>query len=213
MKGMKSFLGLSALAMIFLAGCATQKGPQLMGDIQYLSPEGMVAAAPKVVVGVSPFKDVRGKPVSVLGVKKSTSSDITNDLVIQGTAVDVATTALKDALKARGFSVKDVTAWDLTAEGIKAEGIDVLMSGEIKSLWVETVTGIISVDLKADAQLRVVAADVLEKKILYAATVGNRIDRGNIAFSFEYVQQALSGVLSDAINQVFDDAEIKKKLK
>ena len=213
MKRMTIVLGISALAIIILAGCATQKGPQLMSEVQYLPPDGLVAAKPKVVVGVSPFKDLRGKPASVLGVKKSTSSDITNDLVIQGTAADVATAALKDALKARGFSVKDVTAWDLTAEGIKAEGIDVLMSGEIKSLWVETVTGIISVDLKADAQLRVVAADVLEKKILYAATVGNRIDRGNIAFSFEYVQQVLSEVLSSAINQVFDDKIIKDKLK
>ncbi len=213
MKGMKSFLGLSALAMIFLAGCATQKGPQLMGDIQYLSPEGMVAAAPKVVVGVSPFKDVRGKPVSVLGVKKSTSSDITNDLVIQGTGAELVTAMFKDALKARGFSVKDVAAWDMTAEGIKAEGVDVLMSGEVKSLWVETVTSILSVDLKADAHLRVVVADVPEKKILYAATVGNSLDRKNIAFSFEYVQQTLSEVLSAAINQVFNDEEIKKKLK
>ena len=133
MKRMKSFLGLSALVVIILTSCA-QKGPQLMSEVQYLPPDGLVAAKPKVVVGVSPFKDLRGKPASVLGVKKSTSSDITNDLVIQGTAADVATAALKDALKARGFSVKDVTAWDLTAEGIKAEGIDVLMSGEIKSV-------------------------------------------------------------------------------
>ncbi len=201
------------LLLMTLAGCTTQKGPQLMSDVQYLSPEGMVAATPKVVVGVSPFKDVRGKPASVLGIKKSTSSSIEIDLVIQGTGAELVTARLKDALKARGFSVKDVAAWDMTAEGIKAEGVDVLMSGEIKSLWVETVTSILSVDLKADAQLRVVVADVPDKKILRATTVNNSLDRKNIAFSFEYVQQTLSEVLSAAINQVFDDEEVKNKLK
>jgi hypothetical protein len=184
-----------------------------MGDVRYLSPEGMVAATPKVVVGVSPFKDERGKPASVLGVKKSTQSSSEIDLVVQGTGADMVTALFKDALKARGFSVKDVAVWDMTAEGIKAEGVDVLMSGEIKSLWVETVTGILSVDLKAEARLRVVVADVPDKKILHATTVNSSLERKNIAFSFEYVQQTLSEVLSAAINQVFDDEEIKKKLK
>jgi predicted small lipoprotein YifL len=201
------------LLFMTLAGCVTQKGPLLMGDVRYLTPEGMVAATPKVVVGVSPFKDERGKPASVLGVKKSTQSSLETELVVQGTGADKVTAIFKDALKARGFSVKDVAAWDMTAEGIKAEGVDVLMSGEIKSLWVETVTSILSVDLKADAQLRVVAADVPDKKILSATTVNSSLERKNIAFSFEYVQQNLSEVLSAAINQVFDDEGIKKKLK
>jgi len=213
MKRITFILSLSALAIIIFSGCVTQKGPQLMGDVRYLSPEGMVAATPKVVVGVSPFKDGRGKPASVLGVKKSTASSIEIDLVVQGTGADMVTALFKDALKARGFSVKDVAAWDMTAEGIKAEGVDVLISGEIKSLWVETVTSILSVDLKAEAQLRVVVADVPGKKILRATTVNSGLERKNIAFSFEYVQQTLSEALSAAINQVFDDEEIKKKLQ
>jgi hypothetical protein len=209
----KKLCSLLFLGLLALAGCVTQKGPQLMGDVRYLSPEGMVAAAPKVVVGVSPFKDVRGKPASVLGVKKSTQSSSEIDLVVQGTGADMVTALFKDALKARGFSVKDVAAWDMTAEGIKAEGVDVLMSGEIKSLWVETVTSILSVDLKADAQLRMVVADVPDKKILHATTVSSSLERKNIAFSFEYVQQTLSEVLSAVINQVFDDEKVKNKLK
>jgi len=201
------------LLLMTLAGCVTQKGPQLMGDVRYLSPEGIVAAAPKVVVGVSPFKDDRGKPASVLGVKKSTQSSRESDLVVQGAGADMVTALFKDALKARGFSVKDVAAWDMTAEGINAEGVDVLMSGEIKSLWVETTTSILTVILKADARLRMVAADVPEKKILHATTVNSSLERKNVAFSFEYVQQTLSEVLSSAINQVFDDEVIKKKLQ
>ncbi len=206
-------IAFTLLLLMSLTGCATQKGPLLMSDIQYLSPEGMVAAASKIVVGVSPFKDVRGKPASVLGVKKSTSSSSEVDLVIQSTGADMVTARFKDALKARGFAVKDVPAWDMTSEGVKADGVDVLISGEIKSLWVETVTSILSVDLKADAQLRMVAADVSDKKILRATTVSSSLDRKNIAFSFEYVQQTLSEVLSAAMNQFFDDEEIKKKLK
>ncbi len=213
MRRMTFYLSVSALAIIIFSACATQQGPQLMSDVQYLSPKDMTAATTKVVVGVSPFKDDRGKHVSVLGVKKSTASSVETDLVIQGTGAELVTALFKDALKARGFSVKDVAAWDMTAEGIKADGVDVLMSGEIKSLWVETATSILNVDLKADAQLRVVVADVPDKKILRAITVNSSLDRKNIAFSFEYVQQTLSEALSAAINQVFDDEEIKKKLK
>lgn len=209
----KKLCSILFLGLLALSGCSTQKGPFLMADIEYFPPEGLVAAKPKVVVGVSPFKDVRGKPGPVLGVKKSTSNSIENDLVIQGAGADMVTERFKDALRARGFSVKDVAGWDMTAEGIKAEGVDVLMSGEVKSLWVESVTGIIKVVLKTDVQLRILLADVPEKKMLRTITVSSSLDRKNIAFSFEYLQETISDTLSAAINQIFDDEEIKKKLQ
>lgn len=213
MKRMTFFLSISALAAIILSGCSTQKGPFLMANIQYFPPEGLVAAKPKVVVGVSPVKDDRGKPVSVLGTKNGSSSSGENDLVVQGTAAELVTARLKDALIARGFSVKDVAGWDMTAEGIKAEGVDILISGEIRTLWVELITGVLDSFLKADAQLRVFVADVPEKKMLRSLTLNSKLERHNIAFSFEYVQETLSDALSAAINQVFDDEEVKKKLK
>ena len=213
MKRMTIFLGISALAIILLSGCSTQKGPFLMASIEYVSPEGLVAAKPKVVVGVSPFKDDRGKPVSVLGTKNGSSSSGENDLVVQGPVAELVTAKFKDALKARGFAVKDVAAWDMTAEGIKAEGVDVLISGEIRSLWVESLSGVLDVFLKADAQLKIFVADAAEKKMLRTLTVNSKLERHNVAFSFEYIQETLSDALSAAINQVFDDEEVKKKLK
>jgi hypothetical protein len=213
MKLMTSFLGLSVLATIILTGCVTQKGPFLMANIEYVAPEGLVAAKPKVVVGVSPFRDDRGKPVSVLGTKNGASSSGENDLVVQGTAAELVTAKFKDALKARGFAVKDVSAWDMTAEGIKAEGTDILISGEIRSLWVESLSGVLDSFLKADAQLKIFVGDAAEKKMLRTLTVNSKLERHNVAFSFDYVQETLSDSLSAAINQVFDDEEIKKKLK
>jgi hypothetical protein len=213
MKRMTIFLSISALAIIVLVGCPTQKGPLLMANIEYVPPDGLVAAKPKVVVGVSPFKDDRGKPVSVLGTKNGSSSSGENDLVVQGTAADLVTAKFKDALKARGFAVKDVAAWDMTAEGIKAEGVDILISGEIRSLWVESLSGVLDSFLKADAQLKIFVADAAEKKILQTLTVNGKLEQHNVAFSFDYVQETLSDALSVAIDQVFDDQEVKKKLK
>lgn len=209
----KKLCSLLFLGLLALAGCSTQKGPFLMPNIEYFPPEGLVAAKPKVVVGVSPFKDDRGKPVSVLGAKNGSSSTGENDLVVQGPVADLVTAKFKDALKARGFAVKDAAAWDMTAEGIKAEGVDILISGEIRSLWVESLSGVLDVFLKAEAQLKIFAADAAEKKMLRTLTVNSKLERHNIAFSFDYIQETLSDALSAAINQVFDDEEVKKKLK
>lgn len=210
MKQMKYSLMMISM-LVFLFGCA-EKGPVLL-NIEYQVPEGEVAAPRKVIVGVAPFKDDRGKTASVLGKRTLPSMEIENDLVVQGTVAELVTAKLKDALKARGITVKEVQAWDLSSENIKAEGCDIVIGGEIKTLWVEAVSRPLKASTKADVQLRVSAADTAEKKVLRTLNLNSKLERQDIAFSFSQVEDVLSEALTSAINQFLNDEEFKKKIQ
>ncbi len=208
----RTMLSVTMVSMlVFLTGCA-EKGPVLL-DIGYRAPEGIVAGTPKIVVGVAPFKDDRGKAATVLGKRVIVSTGLENDLVVQGTVADLAASRLKDALKARGITVKDVPAWDMTAENIKADGADIVIGGEIKALWVEAQSRLLNVVTKANVQLRVSAADAAEKKVFRALNLNSTLERQDIAFSFTQVENVLTEALSGALDQLLNDEEFKKKIK
>jgi hypothetical protein len=203
-----------AVALLSLSACA-EKGPVLLEGVKYQVPEGTGTGTANVVVGVSPFKDERGKTTSILG-KRTISDSVENDLVVQGTVADLVTAGLKDALKARGVTVKDAPAWDLNAETIKADGMNILIGGEIKTLWVDVVSQPLNVKTSAAVQLRVFAADGAdgaEKKIFRTLVLNSKVERQDIAFSYDTTASALSEALSSALNQLLKDDEFKKKIQ
>ncbi len=208
----RTLLSIMVVSMfVFLFGCA-EKGPVPL-DIGYRPSADVAAGTPKVVVGVSPFKDDRGKAASVLGRRVIASTGLENELVVQGTVADLVASRLKDALKARGITVKDVPAWDMTAENIKADGADIVIGGEIKTLWVEALSKLLNANTRADVQLRVSAADTAEKKVFRTLELNSKLERQDIAFSFTQVEIVLSEALSGALDQLLNDEEFKKRIK
>jgi len=202
---------LSVVTIGLLSACA-EKGPVLIEGIKYQAPEALVPGVTKIVVGIAPFKDDRGKTVSVLG-KRTIRNYIENDLVVQGTVADLVTSELRDALKARGITVKDASAWDMNTETIKADGMTILIGGEIKTFWVEVVSQPLNVKTTAEVRLRVSAADAAEKKIFRTLVLSSKMERQDVAFSYETVSAALSEALSSALEQLLKDDEFKKKLQ
>jgi hypothetical protein len=211
MRHSRVHISIAVLLAALLSGCA-EKGPVLLDNIRYQAPEGTATGAPKAVVGVSPFKDDRGKTVSVLG-KRTIRDYVENDLVVQGTVSDLVTAGLKDALKARGVTVKDAPTGDMNAETIKESGIDILIGGEIKALWVEVISQPLNVKVNAQVQLRVSAADAVEKKIFRTLVLNSKVERQDVAFSFGSVEGAVSEALSSALDQLLNDNEFTKKIK
>lgn len=209
---MKNYLAYFSVVLVtlLLSACA-EKGPVLIEGVKYQAPEGLAAGVPKIIVGIAPFKDDRGKTVSVLG-KRTISNYIENDLVVQGTVADLVAAAVKDALKSRGIMVKDSPAWDMNAETIKADGMTIVIGGEIKTLWVEVVSQPLNVKTVAEVQLRVSAADVAERKIFRTLVLNSKMDRQDVMFSFDSVSAALSEALSSALDQLLKDDEFKKKI-
>jgi hypothetical protein len=196
---------------VVLAGCA-QSGPVLLQDIVYQAPTGTAPERAKVVVSVSPFKDVRGGSTSVLG-KRIISDDIQNDLVVQGTVADLVTAALKDALRSRSITVKDGPAWDLSGTPPRAAGSDLIIGGEVKVLWVDCQSRPVNVKTKATVQLRVAVAEVSGAAPVRTVNLNSALEREDVVFSFSTVQETLSEALTSAVNQLLADEEVKKRLR
>ena len=198
----------TVLLTVFLSACA-EKGPILL-SINYQAPEGKETAASKKVVAVSPLKDSRGKEASVIGLRAI--HELQNDLVVQDTVSKMATDSLKKAFEARGISVKDAGEWDLTDRGIKKNGAEMLIGGEITTLWIESKALMVSTNIKSTVKLRIVVGDPGEKKIIRTINVASALDEDSL-YSNEKLEQQLSEALTSAVNQIFNDEELKKRLK
>jgi len=204
----------TAVLFCFVVGMLTacaQKGPILL-EAGYRASQAAAPAPLKTVVGVSLFRDDRGKTVSLLG-KRSIRTDIENDLVVQGTVAELVTNGLKSALVSRGFTVKDAAAWDLTAETLPPDGTDILIGGEVQALWVDVVSLPLNVTIKSDVRLRAVIADVREKKIIRSLNLSSKVEAQDVAYSFANVEDSISEALSSALNQLLNDDEFKKKIQ
>ncbi len=199
----------AVLGLLSLAGCAAT-GPVLL-DLQYQAKEGATKAPTAAVVAVSPLRDLRDAAPSVLG-KREISKYRENDLVVQGTVADLAAAFLKDALRSRGFTVKDAPAWDLDAGAAPAADAAVLVGGQVKVLWVETVSRPLNVRTKAVVQVRVAAADAPSKTVFRTLNLGSSLEREDVVFTFSIVEETLAGALSAAMDQLLNDDEVKKKL-
>jgi len=208
MKRIAGYLSLAVFVMFSLSACA-EKGPILLA-IGYQSPEKTTPTASSISIGVNPLKDGRGKPALFLG-KKTLQDGSQNDFVVKDTASETATRALKEALVARGFTVQDVAGWDLTAEGMPPCENALLLGGEIITLWLESVSAPFKTSMQAVVQIRIIAGDCAEKKIIRSLTVSSRVDH-DVFYSPEKPAALLSEALTSAIDQIFKDAELKKRL-
>ena len=195
-------------AMAILPGCAP-KGPILL-DVAYQVPKKHAAQAERTAIAVSPFKDERGKTDSVAGRRFSSLSDAVNDLVVQGTVSERVTAAIKSSLKSRGVAATNNSGWDLTEAGIPADGSKLVIGGAVKTLWVEALSGFASTKVTAKVELRIVVADVEQKKIIRTLNVGSTIERSEVLYSTGFVQNTISEAVTTALDQVFNDEELRR---
>jgi hypothetical protein len=211
MRLSRIFIGIAVLLTFVASGCA-HKGPILV-DFMYQPQKGAAPEAAKVTVGVSPFKDDRGKSDSVVGSRFHELSNSRNDLVVQGNAADRVTKAVKEALRDRSITERDAAAWDLTEANIPASGTDLVVGGEIKSLWVDAEAKLGKTTVTAEVQLRVAVADTAQKKIVRILNLNSKLERQTAVASFAFVGKTLSEALTSAVDQIFADEELKKILK
>ncbi len=209
MKREVGYLSLAVFFMLALTGCA-ERGPILL-TVAYQAPAEKAARASRPTIGVSPFRDSRGGPASLLG-RRTVPSGMQNDLVVQGTVAEIATAGLREALIARGIEVKNVADWDLTAESMQAEGAVLVLGGEIKVFWLESTATVLKTHLKASIQLKIVAGDSVEKKIVRTIDVSSKLDQ-DVLYSRERLENMLSEAMSSAIDQIFKDDDLNKRFQ
>lgn len=199
----------SLMAVVLFSGCA-EKGPVLL-NVVYQPAGGKAVASTKVVVGLSPFMDNRQTYPSLLGTR-TVPSGMQDDYVVKGTVAGLVTSALRDALKAHGLDVKDVPSWDLSAEGMKAEGAALLFGGEIKTMRLDSKGATFQTSLTASVEIKIVVGDIAEKKIIRKLDVHSKIEQETL-YSREKLESALSEALTSALDQIFQDDVLIKRLQ
>lgn len=202
-------LVLTALIAAGAAGCA-EKGPILL-DVAYQAPADKILPAGKLSVAVSPFLDRRDAAGPLLG-SRTVADGMKNDLVTSGTVAGLVTEKLKDALRARGAVVKNGGAWNLQADTMPSTGAPLVISGSIKAFWLESVSVPFKTTMKTAVQLTIVAGDGAEKKIIRTLDVSS-INEQETLYSDEKLNSLLSEALSAALDQIFQDDVIRKKLQ
>lgn len=191
----------------FFAACA-HEGPILV-NMRYKPPAGLVSSVQKPVIGITPFQDVRTAAKSVVGRKANASGEKQNDLVVQGTVADTVTASFREAFQRRGFLVRDLAGTQATAAAAEAAGVDIVVGGEIKTLWVDVVSRAVRNNYKVDLQI--------------GASLHNRgtgttrnlnlncsLDREDIRFTTDLVEGMLNEALSTAVDQLLGNEEFKK---
>jgi len=205
----KFFVLAALMVLVGMTGCA-EKGPILLA-ITYQAPTDKTVLSKNAAVAVSPFIDSRVVNGSVLG-RRTVSNGMENDLVTQGSVADLVTSKLKTALQARGAAVKNSGDWNLTAEGMPSNGARIVISGEIKSFWIDSVSVPFKTTMKTNVQLKVVVGDTTEKKILRILDVNSKVEQ-EVLYSEEKLNSVMSEALSAALDQIFKDDIVKQKLQ
>lgn len=213
METSKRICGRAAvLVLSLLALACAEKGPVLIGNVKYLASETTKAGNARIVVGVSSFRDLRGVSASVLG-KRTIRDYVENDLVVQGTVADLATEAFKAALRSRGVAVQDAPSWDLSPETAAGTSVDLLVGGEIRTLWVDVVSQPLNVQEKAEVALRLSAVTLPERTVVKTLVMNSKTEKQELAFSYDAVEGLLSEALSSAIDQFLKDNDVKKRIE
>lgn len=207
MRNAKHILAMAALVFFTLYGCAP-KGPILVG-MGYLAPPQAVAGKTTKVVGISPILDSRGTPDSAVGRKSQASDGRESELVVQGTVAGIVTASFREALEKRGFIVKEVRSWDLSGGPVAVEGIDLLIGGEIRALWVDVVSRTVRDLYTVDVQIRASLVDVAGRGT-HNLNLNCKLEREDIKFSVERVEKLLSEALSTAVDQLINSEGFQK---
>ena len=154
-------------------------------------------------VGVSPFKDGRGKAASVLG-KRTIPSGLENDFVVQGTVAETVTAIMKKALYRARNCGEGRCRLGPDRGRHEGRGVELLLGGEIKTLWLESTATSMQTHLQASVQIKVIIGDPVEKKIVRTIEVSSRLDQ-DVLYSREKLEACSSEALSSAVDQIFQD--------
>jgi len=197
---------LAALVLgCFLFACA-HEGPILV-NMRYKPPAGLVSSVQKPIVGITPFLDSRTEAKSVVGRKANASGEKQNDLVVQGTVADTVTASFREAFQRRGFVVRDLPS----SQGASAQaaGVDIVVGGEIKKLWVDVISRAVRENYKVDLQI---GASVQNRAsgATRNLNLNCSLDREDIRFTTDLVEGMLNEALSTAVEQLLANEEFKK---
>lgn len=121
--------------------------------------------------------------------------------------------ALVTQLENAGFKVIRTSGWNLDASSISDYiNSDFIMGGKLKTFWVESRPGALTVSINSRVTFDLIIADVENKKIVWAGQFTGSDHSEAIIRSRNYMKDSLSKALTQSVNKVFQNDDINKEL-
>jgi hypothetical protein len=179
---------------------------------QVLKPE---KSGPDFPVTVAMFNDIRKMDDRLLlGRVTTLQGDRIPILPKYNKVTEAVTTNIREYLFKSGYKISnDIPVWDLKEETIGKDWGRILIGGNIDELEIVCEKSFPVKTYQAKAKLSFVFANVPDKKIFYRASVENSNSLKDVSFSEELLEKQINAVLSDALEQMFNDPKMKKTIE
>ena len=209
-------IALGAFIILFLQACTT---PALYHANLKYEPTGtfpeMEKAGSNSLITVAMFNDIR---------KIDDKQQLGRVMTMGGTVVpifpeymkipDAVTTSIREYLFKSGYRISnDVPIWDLREETINKGWGKILVGGNIDELEIVCDDSFPVKTYRTKLKLTFVFADVAQKRIFYRSSIENSASLEEASFSEEILDKQISAVLSDALEKMFNDPAMRKRIE
>ena len=208
-------IALAAFIILFLQACVTPE--PYHANLKY-EPTGTFPEIEKSgsnsLITVAMFNDIR---------KIDDKQQLGRVTTMGGTVVpifpeymkipDAVTTSIREYLFKSGYRISnDVPIWDLREETINKGWGKILVGGNIDELEIVCDDSFPVKIYRTKLKLTFVFADVAQKRIFYRSSIENSASLEGASFYEEILNKQISAVLSGALEKMFNDQAIKKKI-
>lgn len=119
--------------------------------------------------------------------------------------------ALIEQLENAGFDVVKTSGWNLDANNISDYlTSDFILGGRLKTFWVESRPGFATVSVNSRVTFDLIIADIEKKSIVWAGQFAGNDKSEALIRTHDSMRNSLSGSLTNAVNNVFQNNDIKQ---
>jgi len=208
-------IAFGAFILLFLQACT----PALYHVNLKYEPTGkflkLEKAGPDFLMTVTMLNDIR-KVDDKLQLGKVTTMDgsVVPILPEYMKVPDAVTMNIREYLFKSGYRISnDIPIWDLREETINKGWGKILVGGNIDELEIVCEDSFPVKTYRTKVKLSFVFADVPVKKIFYRSSVKSSSSLKDVSFSEKILDKQMNAVLSDALEMMFNDPAMKKKIE
>jgi hypothetical protein len=209
-------IALAAFIILFLQACAS---PELYHANLKYEPTGtfseMEKSGSNSIITVAMFNDIRQIDDKLQLGRVTTMGGTVVPIFLEYMKIPGAvTTSIREYLFKSGCKVSnDVPIWNLREETINKGWGKILVGGNIDELEIVCDDSFPLKTYRTKLKLTFVFADVLKKRIFYRSSIENSASLQDISFSEEILNKQISAVLSGALEKMFNDPAMRKRIE
>ena len=209
-------IALGAFIILFLQACTT---PDLYHANLKYEPTGtfpeMKKAGSNSLITVAMFNDIRQIDDKLQLGRVTTMGGTVVPIFPEYMKIpDAVTTSIREYFFKSGYRISnDVPIWDLREETINKGWGKILVGGNIDELEIVCDDSFPVKTYRTKLKLTFVFADVLKKRIFYRSSIENSASLQDISFSEEILNKQTSAVLSGALEKMFNDPAMRKRIE